>query len=103
MKDVDMDDSDDHDWRYSKIDQKSKKEDVLKSEAERDNVQIWRYDCCETIQGYNSHQSQPCYYLHKSANVFSGFILTDLDNIISIVVKYMQAVSTSYALNIMKS
>jgi len=75
---------------------------VLKSDAERDNVPIWRYDCHGTMQRYNPLQSQSGNYLHKSANVFSGFIQADRDKFISIAVKYVQADSTSYTVKMIK-
>jgi len=75
---------------------------VLKSDSERDNVPIWRYDCHGTMQRYNPLQSQSGNYLHKSANVFSGFIQADRDKFISIAVKYVQADSTSYTVKMIK-
>ena len=124
IKEVDMGDSDEDDWKPSKEDQKVEKEEskekedddpgydeeelklakkvskilsekqknpfletetqtitasealrhgdfvVLKSDAERGNVPIWRYDCHGTMQRYNPLQSQSGNYVHKNANVF---------------------------------
>jgi len=75
---------------------------VLKSEAERDNVPIWRYDCHGTMQRYNPLQSQTGNYLHKSANVFSGYIQADRDKFISIAVKYVQADASTYTVKMVK-
>lgn len=75
---------------------------VLKTDADRDNVPLWRYDCHGTMQRYNPLQSQAGNYLHKSANIFSGYIQSDRDKFVSVSVKYVHADATSYTIKVNK-
>lgn len=75
----------------------------LKTDTGRENAPLWRYDCYGTMQKYNSLQSQAGNYLHKSANIFNGYIASDRDKFDSVAVKYVHADSTAYTVKILMS
>lgn len=73
---------------------------VLKTDSGCENAPLWRYDCYGTMQKYNSLQSQAGNYLHKSANIFNGYIPSDRDKFDSVAVKYVHADSTTYTVKV---
>jgi len=74
---------------------------VLTTESKKDNVPIWRYDCHATLQRYNPFYLPTGTYLHKSANIFSGFIQSDRNKFTSISVKFLSADSTTYTVKVL--
>lgn len=83
---------------------------VLKEDALRENAPIWRYvvflaknhpqsfdfqlfycrfDTRTLLQRYNPEQRENGEYLHKSANLFSGFVSCNRDRYVSVSVKYL--------------
>jgi len=78
---------------------------MLTTDAERDNAPIWRLDSKTLLQRYNplpgSSSNGDC--LHKSANLFTGFVQSNRERYASVAVKFVSVDSNSYTVKVIKS
>jgi hypothetical protein len=75
---------------------------VLVADAERESAPIWRLDSKTLLQRYNPIQGDAGEYLHKSANLFTGFVPASRDKYVSVAVKFVNVDSNSYTVRVIK-
>ena len=63
---------------------------------------ISRLDSKTLLQRYNPLQGDAGEYLHKSANLFTGFVPASRDKYVSVAVKFVDIDSNSYTVRVIK-
>ena len=63
---------------------------------------ILRLDSKTLLQRYNPLQGDAGEYLHKSANLFTGFVPASRDKYVSVAVKFVNVDSNSYTVRVIK-
>ena len=63
---------------------------------------ISRLDSKTLLQRYNPLQGDAGEYLHKSANLFTGFVPASRDKYVSVAVKFVNVDSNSYTVRVIK-
>merc|ERR1719312_786191 len=74
---------------------------MLSTDAEKDNAPIWRLDSKTLLQRYNPLPGGGD--LHKSANLFTGFVQSNRERYASVAVKFVSVDSNSYTVKVIKS
>jgi hypothetical protein len=54
------------------------------------------------LQRYNPEQGKTGEYLHKAANLFSGFVHSNRDRYLSVAVKFVSSENGSYIVKVIK-
>ena len=62
----------------------------------------FRLDSKTLLQRYNPLQGEGGEYLHKSANLFTGFVPASREKYVSVSVKFVSVDSNSYTVRVIK-
>lgn len=62
----------------------------------------FRLDSKTLLQRYNPLQGEGGEYLHKSANLFTGFVPASREKYVSVAVKFVNVDSNSYTVRVIK-
>ena len=54
------------------------------------------------LQRYNPEQGKNGEYLHKAANLFSGFVASNRDRYVSVAVRFMTTENGAYIVKVVK-
>merc|ERR1719317_1791129 len=76
---------------------------MLTTDADKDSAPIWRLDSKTLLQRYNPLSGGGGDSLHKSANLFTGFVQSNRERYASVAVKFVSADSNSYTVKVIKS
>jgi hypothetical protein len=62
----------------------------------------FRFDSKTLLQRYNPEQGRNGEYLHKAANLFSGFVASNRDRYVSVSVKFVASDNGAYVVKVVQ-
>ena len=70
--------------------------------SEMQSFYFSRFDSKTLLQRYNPEPGKGGEYLHKAANLFSGFVATNRDRYLSVAVKFVSSENGSYIVKVIQ-